>query len=332
MSTPADRDHAGTHLMPCMEVWGGNQAIDNGVAMPGLDAWVYSRPYQGDASGGDVHYVSSCGTGRIARVLVADVSGHGAGVGEIALNLRSLMRRYVNYLDQTRFVESVNREFASISRAGGFATCVATTYFAPSDHLTVSNAGHPRPLLYRARRNAWQLLIPGAEASRDAPHDDLALLNLPLGIIEPARYDQFGVHLHPGDLVLIYTDSLIEAMDPQGTQLGETGLLDLVRRLDPSRPERLNGAILEAVSAHRGGAPAEDDVTLLLLRHNGSRPRMTFAERLAAQVKFLGMVARRLIPGAGGGPIPWPELRWENIVGAVSQRAGRRWGRDTPDE
>ena len=62
----------------CMEVWRGNQPVDNGVVMPGLDAWVYSRPLGDAKAGGDVHYVSSCATGRITRLLVADVSGHGA--------------------------------------------------------------------------------------------------------------------------------------------------------------------------------------------------------------------------------------------------------------
>ena len=47
-----------------MEVWGGNQPADSGVIMPGLDAWVYSRPHGEATAGGDVHYVSSCATGR----------------------------------------------------------------------------------------------------------------------------------------------------------------------------------------------------------------------------------------------------------------------------
>ena len=62
-----------------MEVWGSNRAGSNGVIMPGLDAWVYSRPCSDDDAGGDVHYVSACATGRVIRALVADVSGHGAG-------------------------------------------------------------------------------------------------------------------------------------------------------------------------------------------------------------------------------------------------------------
>ncbi len=99
--------------MTCMEVWGGNQPVDNGVVMAGIDAWVYSRPYAGPAgtasAGGDVYFVSSCATGRITRLLVADVSGHGTAVGDIAISLRTLMRKYVNFLDPLRFVGEMNR-------------------------------------------------------------------------------------------------------------------------------------------------------------------------------------------------------------------------------
>ena len=76
---PSDTRH-----MQCMEIWGGNQMVDNHVVMPGLDAWVYSRPYGQAAAGGDVHYVSSCATGRITRLLIADVSGHGSQVAQTA--------------------------------------------------------------------------------------------------------------------------------------------------------------------------------------------------------------------------------------------------------
>src|SRR5436305_7033824 len=119
--------------MTCMEVWGGNTPTNNGVSMLGLDAWVYSKPYQSADAGGDVYYVSSCATGRITRLLVADVSGHGAAVSELAGHLRGMMRRYVNYLDQSRFVGEMNRQFATQSKLGNFATAVVTTFFAPTN-------------------------------------------------------------------------------------------------------------------------------------------------------------------------------------------------------
>ena len=64
--------------MQCMEVWGGSQLASSGVELGGLDLWVYSKPYGEAPRGGDVYYVSSCATGRISRMLLADVSGHGS--------------------------------------------------------------------------------------------------------------------------------------------------------------------------------------------------------------------------------------------------------------
>ena len=139
-------------FMQCMEVWGGNELADQGVVMAGLDAWVYCKPYQGEVGGGDVYYVSACATGRITRLLIADVSGHGSAVSETAAQLRALMRQYVNYLDQTQFVRSLNEKFTALTADACFATAVVTTFFAPTNRLILCNAGHPPPLLYRGRQ------------------------------------------------------------------------------------------------------------------------------------------------------------------------------------
>jgi sigma-B regulation protein RsbU (phosphoserine phosphatase) len=110
---------------------GGNQAADNGVTMAGLDVWVYSKPYGESADGGDVCYVSSCATNRILRLLVADVSGHGKAVQDLAIELRRLMRRHVNHIDQNQFVRSMNEVFAALSEEGIFATAIVSTFLAP---------------------------------------------------------------------------------------------------------------------------------------------------------------------------------------------------------
>src|SRR6202162_143661 len=81
--------------MTCMEVWGGSQLTTRRVEMGGLDAWVYSKPFGDAERGGDVYYASSCATGRINRLLLADVSGHGDAVAAMAADLRRLMRRDV---------------------------------------------------------------------------------------------------------------------------------------------------------------------------------------------------------------------------------------------
>src|SRR5271154_1098630 len=147
-----------TERMQCMEVWGGSQLTARGVELGGLDAWVYSKPYGGGQHGGDVYYASSCATGRNTRLLLADVAGHGNTVAATAADLRTLMRRFVNRLDQTEFVRLLNQQFADLSKDGTFATALVTTFFSPAHRMTVCNAGHPRPLLYRAAENEWNLL------------------------------------------------------------------------------------------------------------------------------------------------------------------------------
>src|SRR5687768_15965434 len=96
--------------MQCMEIWGGNQLVDTSVEMPGLNAWVYSKPYgQSDAVGVGVHYVASHAPRRLHRLFVAAVSSHGAKVCNVSGTLRSLRRKYVYYIDQAEFARLMNR-------------------------------------------------------------------------------------------------------------------------------------------------------------------------------------------------------------------------------
>lgn len=342
--------------MQCLEVWGGNGVTDNGVTMPGIDAWVISRPYQGDDAGGDVHYVSSCGTGRIARVLVADVAGHGTKVAELARTLRSLMRRFMNFIDQTRLVEQMNKEFGAASTMGRFATAVVATYFAPTDTLTVVNAGHPRPLTYSNKKKTWSVLaldpVPAAGRAKKNGHrpanaapvgragggaaqgDDQAgtpsmVANLPLGIDDVATYDQFALRMRRDDLVVIYTDSLVEARRADGSFVGEEGLLAIARTIDATRADLFAQRLYQGVIDECGGQLPDDDVTVLVIRPNGVQPQMTLVEAVRAQFKFFGMVARGLLPGAM--PVPWPEARVENLLGPIVKGVQNTWGKDAKE-
>jgi serine phosphatase RsbU (regulator of sigma subunit) len=196
-------------------------------------------------------------------MLLADVSGHGVKVAAAAERLRRIMSRHANYIDQTRFVGALNEEFGAIAQDGGFATALVATYWAPSGRLTICNAGHPRPLWWRARERAWTILEGEAARSGDG------LVNLPIGVAAPTTYSQFGVRVRPGDLVLVYTDALIEARRSDGAQLGESGLLELVSTLDPDEPADLLAALRPALDRTRAHAPAGDDETALLVRATG---------------------------------------------------------------
>jgi serine phosphatase RsbU (regulator of sigma subunit) len=265
-----------------MEIRGGSRAVEEAFATPGLDAWLFSRPFEGADRGGDLHYVSLCGGGVITRLVVADVSGHGAHVAEFSDALRALMRKNINTKSQTRLVAALNRQFGEAAGSLRFATAVVATYLATRQTLTVCNAGHPRPLWYRAAAGQWGLL----------DRELVGAGNLPLGLDDESPYHQFTVALGREDVVLFYTDALTEAADPSGRMLGEGELLGLARGLDLSDPRRLGPALLEAVGRHRCGRPADDDVTLLTLFHNAGGPRrLSLAERLDTYAKVFGLRA-----------------------------------------
>ena len=307
-----------------MEVWGGSQLTARGVTFGGLDVWIYSKPYGDAQHGGDVYYASSCATGRIARLLLADVAGHGSSVASTAADLRTLMRRFVNRLDQSEFVRLLNQQFTELSKDGNFATAVVVTFFEPSGRMTVCNAGHPRPLLYRAAQRRWDFL--GADSSGSAsptPASPPAPArrgpsNLPLGLLELSEYDHFDIELQPGDCVVGYTDALMESSDASGEMLGEDGVLRILRLLGDPEPPDLTGRLLTEIADRYPRNLTDDDVTVLVLRANGSKLRYTLGEKLSALGRFTALFLR-------GDHAPFPDLNLANLGGAIIPALGRRW-------
>jgi serine phosphatase RsbU (regulator of sigma subunit) len=215
-------------------------------------------------------------------MLLADVSGHGSIVSEQAIGLLNLMRRNVNYIKQTRFVRTMNRQFTQLNEQGGFATAVVVTYFAPSNSLTVSNAGHPPPFVYRARESSWRLI------RHEAPDSD-RITDTPLGIVDQAVYRQTESKLAENDMVLCYSDAFNEAKGPDGKMLGTAGLLQLVRQLDMQHSDSIVKELITAVSQLHPGNLQQDDTTVLLLRATKTRTRL--ADNLLAPFRLLARAA-----------------------------------------
>ncbi|MCI0402348.1 MAG: serine/threonine-protein phosphatase [Acidobacteria bacterium] len=245
--------------LSCMEVWGGNGRVAQTLDLPGLAGWVYSEPYNGSDTGGDVYYLSACSRGQVARVCIADVAGHGADASRTAAALRELMSKHVNAWDQSDFARELNHAFQATVRPGYFATAALFGLYCVTGELVATNGGHMPPLWYRAARKEWELL--GGEVTADA-----ADIGLPLGLIDGTSYVQTAVRLLPGDVLLLYTDAFNEAASPQGQMLGVPGLLKLAAGLPVDSPAATGQALLRAVERFRGGAPSDDDQTIVVLK------------------------------------------------------------------
>lgn len=251
--------------LKCKEIWGGSKAVTNAVSTPGMDIRVDAQPFMGQAFGGDIYFCSMCGAGAITRMVLADVAGHGQVVADLSNCLYELMLEYINIPDQRALVDAMNKAFCRLTTDGRFATAIVATYWAPTDELLVCNAGHPRPLWYRAAKDYWQFLEP-ASPDLYGPTD-----NLPLGVFEDTAYRQFAVSLKPEDLIFMYTDAVIEARNTVGDLLGENGLLATVRSMSPNSLCGVCGSIVQTITETHHVKPG-DDQTMLVIHHNAANP------------------------------------------------------------
>jgi sigma-B regulation protein RsbU (phosphoserine phosphatase) len=247
------------HKLACQEVRGGNRLAAYSAELPGLTGWVSCHPLQPSPRGGDVYYMSSCSKGVIARVVLADVAGHGETVSLAAGRLRDALRQHVERWDQSNLIRELNDHFLKRSRNARFATAFIASYYSDSGELLFTNAGHVPPLWYRAAAQEWSLLLDSTPLSKE-------IVDLPLGLIAGTSYTQTAIQLEPGDLLLLYTDGVSEAYDESGTQLGLDRLLSLARRLPTESAVAAGKGLLAALGQFRGMAPIADDETVLALQ------------------------------------------------------------------
>jgi len=262
--------------MSCMEVWGGNRTTWSHFVVPGLDLWVYSQPFGAEDCGGDVYYLSSCASGRVTRMLLGDVSGHGIEAAPAADKLREIMRKNVNYIDQARVVKSLNEQFEDASSTGRFATAIVSTYFAPSHELSVCNAGHPSPLIYRAAAKVWEPL----ESS------NANLRNMAIGVMSGQEFASTKIKLKTGDILMGYSDALYESYDAGGSMLGSAGLAAIANSLNCSDPGEFVEKLLQRIRDMNVKNLISDDATVILAQAN--EQGVALKDNLLAPFRLLG--------------------------------------------
>jgi serine phosphatase RsbU (regulator of sigma subunit) len=196
---------------------------------------------------GDTYDVLLDDTKLVATV--TDVSGKGVGAGMIASGIHAAVRLLAersSSLDD--LARSINFYLVGATEDNRFATFAMVT-LDPDGGLTAVNAGHC-PVLVRRR---------------DGEIDRIESSGLPLGILEQANYTESSCRLQPGDLVLLYTDGLTEAEDPDEEEFGEERVANVVRGLVDPTAESACGELLRAVDEFVCGRPLHDDATLLVV-------------------------------------------------------------------
>ncbi len=218
--------------------------------IPGLEL---AASYQtARRAGGDYYDFFPLSDGRWG-LLIADVSGHGTPAAVVMAVTHSLahtvpgsaqppsyLLRYVN--------EQLTRKYSEAS--GAFVTAFYAIFDPRSLQLTYSAAGHNPPRLKRCRDGSLQSL-----QSSDG---------LPLGLIAGTTYSDTEITLQSGDQLVLYTDGITEAMNPEGVLFGTTRMDMILSGCSPA--QQLHDAILTAIDGFSRGRAADDDRTLVIAR------------------------------------------------------------------
>ncbi len=202
---------------------------------------------QARAVGGDYFDFLDLGQGRVGFVL-ADIAGKGISAALLMANLQAHLRSQSALLlqDLPRALNSVNRMFYESTEPSSYATLFLGIYDDTSRRLRYANCGHNPPLLLRG---------PNV--------DHLCATVTVLGLFEKWECQVAEAQLLPGDVLIIYTDGIVEAMNAGQEEFGEAALVRILRERQHVDARGLLAAVIAAVQQFSAGEQS-DDLTLLV--------------------------------------------------------------------
>jgi serine phosphatase RsbU (regulator of sigma subunit) len=198
--------------------------------------------------GGDYFDVFPVSADRTA-FLIADVSGKGLGAALLATMLQGSLSGMCLGTDPERLVKHINNFLCEHAELGRHAT-LFFGLLGRDGKLEYINAGHPSPFLVRHGK---------AEAVFTAG-------SVPVGLFPHAEYTSATIELQGGDTVVLFSDGVTEAMNPEEQEFGSARLREVLSAIGDASLEEMQKSVLAAVEDFTRGARPVDDLTLLLAR------------------------------------------------------------------
>lgn len=184
-------------------------------------------------------------------LMIADASGHGPAAAVVVAMLHAILHaREEHVTDPKECLDYLNHRLFSRRVGSEFVTAFFAKYDPATRELTYANAGHNPPMIRGVDGTLRRLDAVGG---------------IPLGVMDDIGTDQTMVKLRPGELLVMYTDGLVECQDPAGRQFGESALESIVAN-SRGGPDLLCDTIMNAVRRHRGTAKANDDQTIVAMQ------------------------------------------------------------------
>lgn len=217
------------------------------------DAVVCGVTRPANTVGGDFYDVIPLPDGRLVLAL-GDVAGKGSPAALLMALLLAMLRTLVDEgLEAARLIERLNVQVAKHSPASRFITFFYGLYDPRTGVLQFVNAGHLPPVLLRA----------------DGRFDRTAAASaggLALGMFDHATYQTSQLTIEPGDVLVLYSDGITEAENPEGRAFEEAGLEAVLTRVAAGNPNEIGAAILASVEIYAADARLADDLTTLVVK------------------------------------------------------------------
>jgi sigma-B regulation protein RsbU (phosphoserine phosphatase) len=189
--------------------------------------------------------------GRLGLV-VADVADKGVPAALYMAMCRTMIRNTAfSGRSPAEALKRANDLILKDSQAQLFLSAFYARLDPDSGHLVYANAGHVHPLCLRAA--SGEILPLAGEGSV-------------MGMFESITLDEKEVDIRPGDTLVLYTDGVTEAMDPEGQPFGEARLRQVLAGQRGASAQATLDAIVQAISRFTASSPQSDDLTLLVLR------------------------------------------------------------------
>lgn len=214
--------------------------------------------------GGDYFDVFPLSEDRTA-FLIADVSGKGLGAAMLTTMLQGALSGLTLGVDPAQAFNHINRFLCEHAEVGRYAT-VFFGVLGTRGHLEFINAGHPSPLLLRGNT----VETPFTEGS------------YPVGLVPGATYVSACMNLEPGDTLVLFSDGVTEAMDPEEQFYGIPRLRETLAGRTSDPLEDIKKCVLESVENFVRGAHQADDLTLLLVRYLAAAQTVPAASSVSA--------------------------------------------------
>jgi sigma-B regulation protein RsbU (phosphoserine phosphatase) len=211
--------------------------------------------------GGDYYDFIQREDGRLI-VALGDVSGKGPAAALLMSSLHAAVHAQAdNHNSLTKTIGAVNRYLVDSTPANRFVTLFYAELNPKDGSLAFLNAGHNPPLIVHAGGTMEQLAAGG----------------LPLGIMANADFREGKTKLHPGDVLVIYSDGVSEAVNPTGEEFGPTRLYETVSRNLDASAAGIRDRIESALTKFCQGTPAADDITLVICKRNAESAEIVAA-------------------------------------------------------